>query len=123
MFGQGLPIPATWTVGGGSVANNVNLGFSDDGGLSFDPLLGPTANDGAASATAPCTSTGQARLKASGAGNIFFNVSNNNFSIVPTPPVASIAAAGGAVDEACTFTVQFTAAVTDDCGVNKNESW
>lgn len=119
--GAGCTIPTTWTVGGGSVANLVNLGFSDDGGNTFDPLLGLIANDGAASPTAPCTATGQARLKASGVGNVFFDVSNNNFSIVPTPPVSSIAAAGGAVDQACTFKVQFTAAVQDDCGVSKND--
>ena len=85
------------------------------------PLLGPTANDGAASPIAPCAATNQARLKASGVGNIFFDISNNNFSVDPTPPVASIAAVGGAVDQACKFTVQFTAAVEDDCGVNKND--
>ncbi len=121
VIGEGCTIPTTWTVGGGSVANLVDLGFSDDGGNSFDPLFGPTANDGAASPIAPCTATNQARLKASGVGNVFFDVSNNNFSIVPTPPVASIAAIGGAVDQACTFKVQFTAAVEDDCGVNKND--
>ena len=121
VFGGGCPIPTTWTVGGGSVANLVNLGFSSDGGNTFDPLFGPTANDGAASPIAPCAATNQARLKASGVGNIFFDISNNNFSVVPTPPVASIAAIGGAVDQACKFTVQFTAAVEDDCGVNKND--
>ena len=121
VFGGGCTIPTTWTVGGGSIANNVNLGFSSDGGNTFDPLFGPTANDGAASPIAPCEATNQARLKASGAGNIFFDVSNNNFTVDPTPPVASIAAVGGAVDQACKFTVQFTAAVTDDCGVNKND--
>lgn len=120
VFGSGCPIPTTWTVGGGSVANLVNLGFSSDGGNNFSPLLGPTANDGSANPIAPCPATNQARLKASGDGNIFFDVSNNNFSIVQTPPVASIDAIGGAVDQACKFTVQFTAAVTDDCGVNKN---
>ena len=120
-FGSGCPIPTTWTIGGGSVANLVNLGFSSDGGNNFSPLLGPTANDGAANPIAPCPATNKARLKASGDGNIFFDVSNNNFSIVQTPPVASIDAIGGAVDQACKFTVQFTAAVTDDCGVNKND--
>jgi hypothetical protein len=121
VFGAGCPIPTTWTVGGGSVANLVNLGLSTDGGNTFDPLLGPTANDGAASPIAACTTTGQARLKASGVGNVFFDISNNNFSIVPTPPVASIDAMGGVVDQACTFKVQFTAAVQDDCGVSKND--
>ena len=120
VIGAGCPIPTTWTVGGGNVANLVSLDLSDDGGNSFDPLL-VTANDGSASPIAACVATGQARLKASGVGNVFFDVSNNNFNIVSTPPVASIAAMGGAVDNACTFTVQFTAAVQDDCGVNKND--
>jgi hypothetical protein len=121
VFGEGCVIPTTWTVGGGSVANSVNLDFSSNGGNTFSPLFGPTANDGAASPIAPCTQTGQARLKASGVGNIFFDVSNNNFSVVPTPPESSIDAMGGAVDQACTFKVQFTAAVEDDCGVSKND--
>ena len=121
VFGTGCTVPTTWTVGGGSVANLVSLGFSDDGGNSFDPLIGLTANNGSASPIAPCAATNQARIKASGVGNVFFDVSNNNFSVVQVPPVSSLAAVGGAVDEACKFTVQFTASVSDDCGVNKND--
>ena len=105
----------------GGMANLVDLGFSDDGGNSFDPALGPTAT------TMPqvrCRRAQRPTRRASRprrSSNVFFDVSNNNFSIVPTPPVASIAAIGGAVDQACTFKVQFTAAVEDDCGVNKND--
>lgn len=121
VFGGGCTIPTAWTVGGGSVANLVDLDISTNGGTTFSPLLASTANDGSANAIAPCIATNQARMKASGVGNIFFDVSNNNFTVDPTPPVASIAAVGGAVDQACKFTVQFTAAVTDDCGVNKND--
>src|SRR6185295_11437075 len=34
-FGAACSIPVTWTVGGGSVAANVNLDFSKDGGQTF----------------------------------------------------------------------------------------
>lgn len=117
-FGGACTIPVTWTVGGGSVANFVSLGFSDDGGMTFDPLVASTANDGAANAVAPCPATTQARLKASGVGNVFFDVSDNNFTVIPTPPLVSAAAVGGAVDNACQLLVTFSADVVDDCGVS-----
>jgi hypothetical protein len=116
-FGAGCPLPVAWSVGGGNVANQVDLGFSDDGGNTVDPLLGPTANDGAANAVAPCANTNQARVKASAVGNVFFDYSNNNFSVAPTPPTVAANAVGGAVDDACQFIVHFNASVVDDCGV------
>lgn len=117
VFGAGCELPVTWTVGGGSVANQVSLDVSNDGGNTFDPLLASTANDGAASGVAPCWATTDARVKASGVGNIFFDISNNDFTIVPTPPTVNVSALGGEVDEACQFTVTFTATVEDDCGI------
>src|SRR5207247_923075 len=37
-FGAACQIPVTWTVGGGSVAANVDLGFSSNGGMAFSTL-------------------------------------------------------------------------------------
>src|SRR5262249_1514174 len=119
-FGAGCPLPVTWSVGGGSVASDVSLGFSSDGGNSFDPLVASTANDGAAQAVAPCVATSQARIRASGIGNVFFDVSDNNFSVVKTPPTVSVSAVGGAVDAACKLLVTFAAPVLDDCAVSAN---
>jgi hypothetical protein len=119
-FGAGCPLPVTWSVGGGSVASDVSLGFSSNGGSSFDSLVGSTANDGAAQAVAPCVATSQARVKASSIGNVFFDVSDNNFSVANTPPTVSVAAVGGAVDDACQLLVTFGGSVVDDCGVSAN---
>lgn len=117
VVGAGCALPVTWTVGGGSVANFVDLGISDDGGNSFGPLLGLAANTGSADTLAPCGATADARVKASAVGNVFFDVSNNDFSIVQTPPAVAVTAQGGAVDQACQFTVTFSATVEDDCGI------
>jgi hypothetical protein len=119
-FGAGCPLPVTWNVGGGSVATLVDLGFSANGGSSFAPLVAATANDGAAQGVAPCPATNAARVKASGAGNVFFDISDNNFSVVKTPPAVAVGAVGGAVDDACKLLVTFNGSVVDDCAVSAN---
>lgn len=120
-FGAACTIPVTWTVGGGSVAAQVDLEFSSNGGQSFSTLLAGTQNDGSASLVAPCQNTTQARIKASAVGNVFFDISDNNFTVVRNPPVVSVTANGGDVDNACQFLVTFTATVTDDCGTNTGD--
>jgi hypothetical protein len=69
---------------------------------------------------APCVATSQARIEASAIGNVFFDVSDGNFSVVNTPPTVSVAAVGGAVDNACQLVVTFSGTVVDDCGVSAN---
>ncbi len=117
-FGAGCPLPVTWSVGGGSVASFVELRFSDNGGSSFTPLVAATANDGAADAVVPCGATNKARVKASAVGNVFFDVSDNNFSVMQTPPTVAVGAVGGAVDDTCKLVVTFSGSVVDDCGVS-----
>src|SRR5262249_42439024 len=51
-FGAACPMPVSWTIGGGSVASQVDLGFSIDGGQSFTPLVSGTPNDGSADTVA-----------------------------------------------------------------------
>jgi hypothetical protein len=118
VLAAGCPVPITWTVGGGSVAAQASIDYSTNGGSSFASLIASTANDGSADAVLPCTATAQGRVKASGVGNIFFDVSDGNFSVVQTPPTVHVSAMGGAVDDACTFNVTFTATVEDDCGAH-----
>ena len=70
---------------------SVNILLSVDGGLTYPHVLASgVPNDGAQGVTAPNLSTGQARIKAQGAGNIFFDVSNSDFTIQlgEGPPVA-----------------------------------
>ena len=118
----GCPLPVTWTVGGGSVAANVDLLFSENGGIDFDEtLLASTPNDGAASAQVPCEITAQGRVEAAASDNVFFDISNGDFAVVPSPPTVEVSAVGGEVDESCELTVTFEATVTDDCGVDDGD--
>ena len=116
-----MPDPGDVDRGRRQVANNVNLGFSDDGGLSFESAVGADRErrcgkrDGAVHLNRPGAPQGLGRRQ--------YLLRRLQQQLQHRPDAAGRvdAAAGGAVDEACTFTVQFTAAVTDDCGVNKND--
>lgn len=117
-FGAGCEIPVTWLVGGGSVATDVELLRSEDGGNSFTSVVASTPNDGAGMAMLSCTATNQGRIKAQAVGNIFFDISDTDYETIQVDPDVVInEAIGGEVDNACEFTVTFAATVTDDCGV------
>jgi len=80
----------TWNVAGTdavpvSVAN-VKISLSTDGGLTYPTVvIASTPNDGSQSVTIPAGATTTARIKVEAVGNIFFDISNANFSI--TAPV------------------------------------
>jgi len=81
----------TWNVVGSNAApinaTNVKISLSTDGGLTYPTvLLASTANDGSEPVSLPGTPTTTAKVKVEALGNIFFDVSNNNFSI--TTPVS-----------------------------------
>ena len=86
----------TWNVAGTNLSpvscSSVNILLSTDGGNSFlTTLAGSTPNDGSHTITVPNAPTGTARVKVECAGNIFFDISNANFTIssgggdTPTP--------------------------------------
>ena len=81
-----------WDVNGANaLAANVKISFSTDGGLSFPTtLLSNTPNDGSESVVIPNLNTTQARIKIEAVGNIFFDISDTNFTITQTAATLSI---------------------------------
>ncbi|MCB8976245.1 MAG: DNRLRE domain-containing protein [Ardenticatenaceae bacterium] len=96
----------TWNVAGTNNAPiscaNVNISLSTDGGFTYPTLLeANTPNDGSSSVLVPNVTTSSARVRVSCAGNIFFDISNANFTIqlgggptptpsnTPVPPTAT----------------------------------
>jgi hypothetical protein len=77
----------TWDVASTSIAPintaNVRISLSTDGGNTFPiELLASTPNDGSQNVTIPAgLATTQARVKVEAVGNIYFDVSNVNFTI------------------------------------------
>ncbi|WPQ66027.1 zinc-dependent metalloprotease family protein [Chitinophaga sancti] len=60
---------------------NVKISLSTDGGTTFSTLVASTPNDGSQVVTIPNTPTTTARIKVEAVGNIFFDISNTNFTI------------------------------------------
>ncbi|MBO3273173.1 reprolysin-like metallopeptidase [Hymenobacter defluvii] len=85
----GVPQQVTWDVANTTQApinaTNVDILLSTDGGLTFPTmLLAATPNDGCESVTVPAaTNTALARIKVQATGNVFFDISNQNFTIKP----------------------------------------
>ena len=82
----GSPLNVTWNVANTNVAPvntaNVSILLSLDGGITFPVvLLANTPNDGSETITVPNAPTTTARIKVKGAGNVFFDISNANFTI------------------------------------------
>ena len=77
----------TWAVAGTNtpaLAENVKISLSTDGGRTFPIVLAEsTPNDGTQPVTWPNVATDHARIKIEAVGNVFFDVNNADFQIVP----------------------------------------
>ncbi len=82
----------TWNVVGTDQAPisvaNVKISLSTDGGLTYPTVISASSpNTGSATVTIPNLPTGTARIKVEAVGNIFFDISDANFTITaPTGP-------------------------------------
>ena len=81
-------LAVTWDVAGtdgnGVNCSTVDIFLSTDGGYTFPTLLvAGTPNDGSTSVLVPNVTTSQARIKVKASNNVFFDISNANFSITP----------------------------------------
>lgn len=95
-WGSGSTQTVTWTVGG-STAANVRILLSTDGGNSYGAgtatvLVASTANDGSESVTLPAVTSTTARIIVEPVGNIYYDISDVNFTINNTaaPTITTI---------------------------------
>ncbi len=91
----------TWNVANTSSApvsaGNVQIALSTDGGFTFPTILATSVpNNGSANVSIPANtpSTTRARIRVMAVGNIFFDISDANFTITGTNTVPTITATG-----------------------------
>lgn len=103
-YNGGSTQTVTWDVANTDVAPvstaNVKISLSTDGGFTYPYVLAAsTANDGSQPVTLPNINTTTARIKIEALENVFFDISNANFTIQGVPVLS--AAGSLLVNESC----------------------
>ena len=116
----------TWNVTNTNAAPvncaNVNILLSIDGGQTFSTILAAnTANDGTESVTIPNTPSTTSRIKVEAVGNIFFDLSNVNFTIEETIPVELVSFTAQRIEAGVKLEWE-TATETNNSGFNIERS-
>ena len=110
-YPQGSTQTVTWNVAStNSLASNVEILLSTNGGNNWSSLIASTPNDGTETITIPTNViSSNCRIMVKALGNIFFNVNKSSFSITEpdtTPPTAPTLSAANtnSVSTVLTFT-------------------
>ncbi len=105
-YAEGSTQIITWDVNNTSLppvnCANVKISYSTDGGLTFPTVLASgTPNDGAEAITLPIGITNTARIKVEAVGNVFFDISNSNFSVTAPLVLAAVIVSQPTAQIAC----------------------
>lgn len=100
VYDGGSPLTVTWDVAGTTAmpvsCSKVNLDFSTDGGRTFSvPLAVGKPNDGFQRVTMPNIQTTQGRVRVSCANNIFFAISEGDFTVEGISDLSLVKQVGG----------------------------
>ena len=100
-------VEVTWDVANTTVAPIncafVNVKLSVDGGFTYPYLLAyHQPNNGSTMVTIPNVLTNQARVKVESFENVFFDISNQNFAIVPATVPGFTVEVGPFIQQVCT---------------------
>jgi hypothetical protein len=110
----------TWNVANTTAAPvsaaNVKISLSTDGGQTFPvTILASTPNDGSQQITVPAANSTTARIKVEAVGNIFFDISDTNFTVTSAVTSGVIA---GRIATASGLGIRGTAVRLTGPGVN-----
>ncbi|MBL7775064.1 MAG: proprotein convertase P-domain-containing protein, partial [Saprospiraceae bacterium] len=112
-----------WDVAGTDAAPvscaQVRLLLSTDGGLTYPTVLAASVpNNGSAQVTVPNLLSPSCRVMVQAVGNVFFDISNQNFTIaLPPVPTFLLAISAAAEEQRCTGdTLRFTADLSPIAG-------
>ena len=121
-WNSGIPQSVTWNVANTTAVpvscSLVNIKLSTDGGNTYPvTLISNTPNDGSESVVLPGIGTTTARIKIEASGNVFFDISNVNFTILNTStplithtPLSNTEQISGVYTVNCTITTFGTGA-------------